>query len=265
MPRATNTSHHSVTYILIASFTYVQVICHSSGAPPKCIEWNWMDDFLVHLLHAFGQRNAKVLGDLYSPEFAVNIDYSIHVWCGNCCDLNSTWWIAQKLKPLQPERKRDFLQLSYGALKRVMSWRLAKNSYPSSTTFAKEYAKSIMQESLGAGLELLQFLLAWWARQTRSISCFLWWGVTMFGNKLKAQGSTKFLAHRSAAEHLQKCWDDIRSENEGNTTVVLRPASNVLATLGNAARQSAKHVRYEAPCPGLPTGDRKWDQYQARQ
>jgi len=25
-----------------------------------------------------------------------------------------------------------------------MSWRLAKNSYPSSTTFAKEYAKSIM-------------------------------------------------------------------------------------------------------------------------
>ena len=28
MPRATNTSHHSVTYILIASFTYVQVICH---------------------------------------------------------------------------------------------------------------------------------------------------------------------------------------------------------------------------------------------
>lgn len=51
------------------------------------------------------------------------------------------------------------LQLSYGALKRVMSWRLAKNSYPSSTTFAKEYAKSIMQESLGAGLELLQFLL----------------------------------------------------------------------------------------------------------
>ena len=68
--------------------------------------------------------------------------------------------MAQKPKPLHSQWKRDFLQLSYGALKRVMSWRLAKNSYPSSTTFAKEYAKSIMQESLGAGLELLPFLLA---------------------------------------------------------------------------------------------------------